>query len=189
MRDGSETRIRIETEAMRLFVEQGVAETSVRDIARAAGIAEGALYRHFVGKDDLVGKLFTAHYLGFAQTLERLEASAKLTRAKLDLMIGEFCRFFDADRILFRFLLFVQHGQLHLLPADTPTPVDVMRRVIAAGMRRREIAKGDPELAAAMVIGLVLQTATAIVYGRIEGPLSPHAARLSRAAWAVLTQG
>jgi hypothetical protein len=103
-------------------------------------------------------------------------------------MIGEFCRFFDADQVLFRFLLFVQHGQLAKLPAETLTPVDVMRRAIAGGMRNRDIPQTDPDLSTAMVIGLVLQAATAIVYGRIHGALLPHAQRLSTAAWAVLTQ-
>ena len=54
MRDGTETRKRIEAAALLLFVEKGVAETSIRDIAHSAGVAEGALYRHHAGKDDLV---------------------------------------------------------------------------------------------------------------------------------------
>ena len=40
--------------AIRLFVEKSVAETTVRDIARAVGLSEGALYRHFIGKEELV---------------------------------------------------------------------------------------------------------------------------------------
>ncbi len=187
MRDGSKTRERIERRAMRLFVEKGVAETSIRDVAQAAGVADGALYRHFKGKEDLVAKLFTGHYLGFAQTLDKLQASATDTRAKLRGMITEFCRFFDEDEFLFRFLLFVQHGQLTKLPAKSLTPVEVIRRVIVAGIRQGEIPRGEPELLAAMVVGLVLQAATAIVYGRIRGSLSPHASRLSTAGWAVLT--
>jgi AcrR family transcriptional regulator len=187
MRDGTPTRLRIEAEAMALFVEKSVAETSIRDLAQAAGIAEGALYRHFPGKDALVAHLFTEHYLGFSETLDRLQAGAKGTRAKLDQMIGEFCRFFDADRILFRFLLLVQHGQIEKLPRGRATPVDVICRVIAQGMRHRELPKGDAEFSAAMIMGLVLQTATAAVYGRLRGPMTPRASKLSAAAWAALT--
>ena len=46
----ADTRDRIEQAAVRLFVEKGVAETTVRDIARAVGLSEGALYRHFDGQ-------------------------------------------------------------------------------------------------------------------------------------------
>jgi len=173
---------------MRLFVEKGVAATSIRDVARAARVAEGALYRHYASKDALVRELFSTHYLGFGAALAALEADAKDVRAKLDAMIGEFCRFFDANRTLFCFLLFVQHGQLTRIPHDAVTPFDVMRRAVAAGIRGGEVRKRiDPEVATAMVIGLVLQTATSIVYGRIKGALSLHLPDLSAAAWAVLT--
>jgi AcrR family transcriptional regulator len=189
MRDATGTRTRIEREAMCLFVEKGVAETSVRDVAKAAGVAEGAMYRHFASKEELVASLFLTHYLEFARVLERLQVEASGTQAKLDAMIFEFCRFFDVDQVLFRFLLFVQHGQLTKVPPAAKTPVDVIRDVIAAGMRGGEVPKGDAELATAMVMGLVLQVATAIVYGRITGALSPHAARLGAAASAVLASG
>ena len=42
MRDGTATRERIEQAAMGLFVSQGVSETTIRDIAHGAGVAEGA---------------------------------------------------------------------------------------------------------------------------------------------------
>jgi AcrR family transcriptional regulator len=185
-RDGTQTRSRIETEALKLFVERGVAETSMRDVAAAVGVTEGALYRHFEGKDALVAALFTDRYLELARNLDRLQAQEADTRAKVDRVVGEFCRFFDSDRILFRFLLFVQHGQLDKLPPDALTPVDAIRRIVESGMRAREIPKSDPELSTAMIVGIVLQAATAAVYGRISGTLSRHRRRLSNAAWSVL---
>jgi AcrR family transcriptional regulator len=51
-------------------VEKGVAETTVRDIAGAAGVAEGTLYRHFAGKDDLAWELFASNFATFAEGLE-----------------------------------------------------------------------------------------------------------------------
>ena len=71
----TDTRDRIETAAIDLFVEKGVAETTVRDIARAVDISEGALYRHFVGKEELVWQLFERHYLAFADRLQALADS------------------------------------------------------------------------------------------------------------------
>src|SRR4026208_326243 len=49
----ADTRDRIKQAAVRLFVEKGVAETSVRDIARAVGLSEGGAYPHFPGKDEV----------------------------------------------------------------------------------------------------------------------------------------
>ena len=70
----TDTRERIEKAAIRLFVEKGVAETSVRDIARAVDVSEGALYRHFVSKEDLVWDVFERNYVAFAGRLDALAA-------------------------------------------------------------------------------------------------------------------
>jgi AcrR family transcriptional regulator len=53
-----ETRTRIERAALKHFVEQGIAETSIRDIAEAAGLSLGAMYNHFESKEELAWLLF-----------------------------------------------------------------------------------------------------------------------------------
>ena len=53
---------------------RGVTETSVRDITREVGISEGALYRHFESKEDLVWQTFEQNYTSFARELESLGA-------------------------------------------------------------------------------------------------------------------
>jgi AcrR family transcriptional regulator len=47
-------RQRITDEAARLFVSDGYAKTSLRDIAAAVGIKAGSIYYHFESKDDLL---------------------------------------------------------------------------------------------------------------------------------------
>jgi AcrR family transcriptional regulator len=108
---------------MQLFVEKGVAETTVRDIAQAVGLSEGALYRHFTGKDELVWQLFERKYTEFAGRLGTLAAAESSTREKVAAMIRGFCQAHDENPILFRFLVFTQHGQLGRLAETTPTPV------------------------------------------------------------------
>lgn len=54
------TRQRILTASMRLFSRQGFARTTVRDIAREAGITDAAIYYHFANKDDLLRELVDA---------------------------------------------------------------------------------------------------------------------------------
>ena len=41
----------------RLFVTQGFAATSTREIADVVGIRQASLYYHFAGKDDILGEL------------------------------------------------------------------------------------------------------------------------------------
>ena len=48
--DAQETRNRILDTAVEVFNRQGVAETSLNDIAREAGVTRGAIYWHFANK-------------------------------------------------------------------------------------------------------------------------------------------
>lgn len=182
-RDSTDTRHRIETAALRLFVERGADGTSIRDIAGAAKVAEGALYRHYASKDALVAKLFAANYARFAAELEEAQRAEGIGKAKVRAMVAAFYRFFDADPVLFRFLLFVQHDQLARLPDNAATPVTVLQDVMTGAIERREIPRRDPALAAAWVMGLVLQTATFAVYGRVKPPLAPLVHDIAEAAW------
>ena len=48
----------IEESAIRLFATKGLARTTIKDIAAAAGVTEGALYRWYDGKEEMAWKLF-----------------------------------------------------------------------------------------------------------------------------------
>ena len=182
----TDTRQRIEEAATKLFVARGITETSVRDITREVGISEGALYRHFESKDDLVWQTFEQGYTSFARDLETLAAREHGAKKKIAAMIRGFCRAHDDNPTLFNFLVFVQHGQLSKLAEDAPTPVTVMRGVLKRAIEDSEIPAQDPDLATALVLGAVLQPATFAAYGRIALKLEPVSDRLVAAAWAAV---
>jgi AcrR family transcriptional regulator len=50
----TDTKARIQAVARELFVEQGVRNTSLRQISDRLGITKPALYYHFASRDDLV---------------------------------------------------------------------------------------------------------------------------------------
>lgn len=53
--DGEQTRTRIITAAMRCVAEKGYSRTTIREIARAAGMTSGSLYHYFPNKSELLG--------------------------------------------------------------------------------------------------------------------------------------
>ena len=182
----TDTRDRIERAAIRLFVDKGVTETSVRDIARAVDISEGALYRHFVSKEQLVWAVFERHYVAFASRLDSLAQAETTAHGKLAAMIRGFCQAHDEDPTLFRFLLFVQHGQLSKLAPGTPNPVDAVRAVLERGIASKEIPDQAPDVATALVFGIVLQPVTFAAYGRLPSTMGSMSERLVTAAWAAV---
>ncbi|HEY3158210.1 MAG TPA: TetR/AcrR family transcriptional regulator [Vicinamibacterales bacterium] len=180
------TRDRIETAAVHLFVDKGVADTTVRDIAKALEMSEGALYRHFPSKEQLVWQVFERHYIEFAGRLLKLAEAESSTRGKLAAMIRGFCSAYDDNPRLFRFLLFVQHDQLGKLAPDAPTPVEAVRMVIASGIASGELPAQNADLATSLVFGVVLQPVQFAAYGRLPSDMGSMRERLVTAAWAAV---
>ncbi len=60
-RDDASLREHLIATAARLIDERGSAGLSVRDIAREAQVADGALYNYFEDKDDLLAQALLAH--------------------------------------------------------------------------------------------------------------------------------
>lgn len=73
-RRGPHTRKEILDASLRLFSERGFARTTVRDIARKAGITDAAIYYHFTSKQELLEALVEER--GFIASLRQLEAAS-----------------------------------------------------------------------------------------------------------------
>ena len=59
-RQGEATRELLISIARELFTENGYAATSIDEIIQRAGVAKGALYHHFSGKDELFRSVYDA---------------------------------------------------------------------------------------------------------------------------------
>ncbi len=70
--------------AARLFAERGFKNTTVRDIADAAGILSGSLYHHFDSKESMVDEILSTFQEGLFAQYDEILASAEDARAKLE---------------------------------------------------------------------------------------------------------
>lgn len=172
--------------AVRLFAAKGIDGTTTREIAAAAGVTEGAIYRHFVGKEALVAEIFHRHYMPFADELEAAQRVVDGTQAKLQAVVRRVYAAFDRDPDLFAFLLLAQHGPMRHIPEGTHTPVRVIEKVVRAGQRAGEVRRMDARLATQIVLGIILQPATGNLYGEIAPPLIAVADQVAAAAWRAL---
>lgn len=175
MRDGTRTKERVERAALKLFVEQGVAETSIRDIAREAGISQGAMYNHFESKDQLAWALFATHFSEMGQELHRRAQAHDTLKAKFRAMIAYVFERFDQDWLLVSYVFLARHLHLRRVTRKLGNPYIAFRTVIASAIRRGEIPRQDSDLAASMVVGAIIQVIDTKILGVIKGDLSASA--------------
>lgn len=187
MARGADTRLKIQTTALELFVAHGVSETSVRDLAQAAGIAEGTLYRHYVSKDELVTDLFLSNTRTFTQRL-RENVPAKLPlQQRLQRVVHEVFTFHDEHPTLFRFLLLSQHQSLPHMEDGEDNPVSWLQDCFEQALARKEVPPRPAPFLTAMILGLLLQPATSVVYQRLSAPLSSYTDEIAQACWLVVS--
>jgi AcrR family transcriptional regulator len=183
----TQVKRKVEEAAIALFGARGVDAVSIADIAAAAGVSQGALYRHYRSKDALAAALFAAAYQRTAQELDRLRSGEHGFAARIGAMVAHFCRLYDEDAALFRFMLLAQHELLPALAGRGASPATVIEATVADAVAAGEIAPVEVGVGAAVVMGTVLQTAVFHLYGRIGGPLLPRAPALAAAAIAGVT--
>ncbi len=181
------TRQRIVDAALELFVAQGIAATTTRDIAGRAGIAEGTIYRHFESKEALAQEIFLEGYMPFAKALTAFERAGGTLLERLERIVDYFYSLFDLDQTRWVYLMTWQTGPQSKLPDDTPTPSRLMLKMLKESLKKGEVKGLEPKLTAEILLGIILQPADGVVYGEIAGPLRPRTAEVMQAIRRVLT--
>ena len=181
-------RPKIERAALKLFVNKSVEAATTREIAEEAGVSEGALYRHYPGKDELALALFmeTHNRLG-RMMIDGWMAGSDL-EDRIRRVVTAYCELADEDWLLFSFHLLSLNK---FLPHDVrreDDPVTITERLIEGLMETGEIPKGDAPLLAAMGLGVMTQAGQNKAYNRLPGPLSQHIEAFTRAIVAILKQ-
>jgi len=177
---------KVDRAAIDLFAAHGIDGVSIADIAARAGVAQGALYRHYRSKDELAERLFSAAYRQAGDDLTAIAAAERGFAARIAAMVAHFCALYDRDAPLFRFMLLAQHKLLPTVNFAAPGPGAAIEAAVADAVRRGEIAAVDSATATAAILGIVLQTALFHIYGHIGGPLAPRAPALAHAAVAAV---
>ena len=75
----------IKVVARRLIAEKGVAQLSLREVAREMGLVSSALYRYFATRDELLTALIFDAYNELGAAVERAEA--RVARADCHLIV------------------------------------------------------------------------------------------------------
>jgi AcrR family transcriptional regulator len=187
----AETRERIERAALHHFVHQGIAETSIRDIADKAHVSLGAMYNHFDSKEELAWRLFIEGWDEIGRELRRRGHGETKLAAKLESMIAHVFRRFDEDSLLVTYIFSARHQHLRRITTrrggGRDNPYTMFRLVIAQAMGRGEIPRGDLDLKTALVVGAIIQAIDSRMLLRLKGSLADAAPAAARLCYAMLS--
>lgn len=143
--------------ALRLFVEKGINATTIKDISRAGGVSEGALYRHFKSKEDLAFYIFSTHLNDFTMRLAAAVGEGKTTVEKIRLYIKTCFLAYEEDKRLFDYLIISEHREFDKFPTSHKHPGHVAIGMMEEGLKKGEVRRMDPVVAASLLLGSVIR--------------------------------
>ncbi len=184
-KDGT-TKAKIERAALHLFAEHGVDGVSTKQIAGAAGISEGAIYRHFSGKEELARSMMLSIHGRLTEMIVAADEAHETLDEKIKFIVRHYCRIADDDWELFQYHILHLHHFPKLADSPDDSPIGASARLLKTAMDKGEIDPVDPYILSAMALGVVLQAAQAKVFGYVTGPLAARTELFTRRVLAVL---
>lgn len=186
-KDGT-TKARIERAAIQLFARHGMDGVSIKQIAQACSISDGAMYRHYKSKDDLARVMFETIHRRLLELVEQNICFDGGLENTVKALVTAYCELADADPAQFAYHLTHRNYFIAQSGDGGANPSNVMTDCVNDAMARGEIPKGDPEILSAMALGVVMQPAEYSIFGRIQQPMTTHIPHFTRAIMAVLKQ-
>ena len=156
--DAERNREKILAAARAAFAEP-VAEVSMAEVARRAGVGMATLYRNFPGRRELLEALYTGEVDALCDAAETVEGATPGVR--LGAWLRQFFAYFTSKRHIAAELL--QHAD-----GDDPVFGRNRARVLAAGQPLLEAARRAEEIRADLTLEQILDLI--IATAKIDGP-------------------
>jgi AcrR family transcriptional regulator len=148
----------------KLFATKGLASTKIEDLAEAAGVSQGLLYRYFTDKEDVFVALLEQVIKGAVQRAQDSMNYTGTPFEKLHWLTEQFLQGMSEDPIYFQ--LFSQAmalpGRVHDTIQKFETVVTILRELIIEGQATGEIVKQDPEQLVLLYLSCVYGLAAGI---------------------------
>lgn len=141
-----------------LFEEKGFSETSVQDIAEAAGVTKGTFYYYFDSKEQLLMDIHTDYIGNLLKRQEAIQQSRTSNREKITeiiaMLIGDIQQHGPSGRVFFREMRHLNKDNAETVKEKREqfrlNIEKLLREGIAAGEFREQI---QPDMAAFAILG------------------------------------
>lgn len=173
---------------MRIVARYGLGEATISAIARESGVTQGAIYRHYRSKEELL-------WCAYKQTIEVMaqeKQSLVLLGLPLRETIGRWVKltyeYFDRDPDAFTFVLLTTHPQLNEWDDSgiTSQQGKLFMQLVDGARQAQQIRDISPELALTHFTGLMLNVPRLINEGVLIKPAMSYWDDVSNAVCQVL---
>lgn len=155
----------IKESALSLFIEKGIRGTTTKEIAGRAGISEGAIYRHFEGKEELALELFLDGLNLFIDYLNQACQGNDPPPDRLRRTIRAFAKFATEQPKAYSYVVLGHYTEFRRVSNERLKPKDIVVALLQDGMEKGYFRQMDPTLAAAMIIGMVIRVLFFLEHG------------------------
>lgn len=182
---GRSTRDELREAAIRLGVREGIEGASIRTIAREVGITEGAVYKHYANKDELIREAYTSVVEGMARDKSVLVKTDLPFELAVRAWVKLTYEYFDENPEAFSYVLLMPHRMAERLGEIYTKQGRLFRAFLVRSMQEKQIREMDPDLGVALFTGLVLNIPRLINDGSIQGPAANYAEEIADAVMRV----
>jgi AcrR family transcriptional regulator len=180
-----DARTRLREAATHLVARTGPA-ASVRAIAKRAGLTEGALYRHFENRNDLLASVFDEIIEPMVDEKRNLVAMRAPVQDRLREWVRSTYAGFDRDPDAFAYVFLTDHDFPKEHTRFSGLQSALLRELIAQGRQAGDLHDISDELAATMFVGLLLSVPIRVRAGTLPRPASQYVDEVARAVWLTL---
>ena len=171
---------------MNLVAREGMQGTSVRKIARAAGVTEAVLYRHFANKDAMIREAFEAVVSLLCAEREEMLASDLSSEKKVHEWVATALEAFDRQPESFAFVFLSAHTMPEGCLAQRRRIGLLFESLLESAQLSGDLPEGDTTLQRMQMAGLIAGVARAVYVDLLPGPAADHAQACGIAAWRML---
>jgi AcrR family transcriptional regulator len=177
--------------ARRIVADQGMASLTINGLAAAVGVSEGAIYRHFKSKDDILLALVSEIESNLVRIISD---SARSEESSLDHLRRLLKRHFSSlERrnavsfvVIAEAMCFADDRVKQAARQMVERYLETIAAILKEGAAKGEVDPGvDVKAAAIMFFGMVQASVTLWSFSNRAHPLSQHSAAL----WGMLKEG
>jgi AcrR family transcriptional regulator len=182
----AETQDEILLAALKLFAEKGYFNTSLTDIAEAAGIKNtSAIYQHFKNKQMIAAQLYANIFESLNISIDDIKRRNQKSSEQLRGIVDLFFKLTDDAPDVMQFLLILKLNEF--LPEEKPvletSPFVKIIKIIQSGINSGEIRNINPLLVSAYFFGIINNTLQLVLTGALDKKADMYLAQTWFTAW------